>query len=195
MSRSSWATPSTSSSAAGQVDFDHMLPIADARSAIVVAITALCAVADERHQQPASPIRSVQRYARPRPSARLQVLPLSYIDSHPYGDMVSRIIADVDQFADGLLMGFTQLFTGVLTIRRHAGVHADASIAGASLCRGAADAAFAVCGALHRAAHRSRCSQQQSEARAEQTALVDEMIGNQKVVQAFAHEAAAQEAL
>lgn len=128
----------------------------------------------------------VVRDVRSEAFRKLQILPLKYLDAHSHGGIVSRVIADVDQFADGLLMGFTQLFTGVLTILGtlffmlsiHAGITlvvvllTPISLFVASFIARRTYAMFKL----------------QSETRGEQTALIDEMIGNQKVVQAFSHE-------
>ena len=128
----------------------------------------------------------VVRDVRSEAFRKLQILPLKYLDAHSHGEIVSRVIADVDQFADGLLMGFTQLFTGALTILGtlvfmlsiHAGITlvvvllTPISLFVASFIARRTYAMFKL----------------QSETRGKQTALIDEMIGNQKVVQAFSHE-------
>ena len=123
--------------------------------------------------------------------ARLMKLPLSYIDAHPYGETVSRIIADVDQFADGLLLGFSQLFTGILTIIGTLvfmlSVNAPITLAVVILTPLSLFVARFIARRTHSMFAR------QGEDRAEQTAFVEEMIGNQKVVQAFAHEQANEE--
>lgn len=122
---------------------------------------------------------------------RLMKLPLSYIDAHPYGETVSRIIADVDQFADGLLLGFSQLFTGILTIIGTLifmlSVNAPITLAVVILT----PLSLLVARFIARRTHSMFA--RQGEDRAEQTAFVEEMIGNQKVVQAFAHEQANEE--
>ena len=122
---------------------------------------------------------------------RLMKLPLSYIDAHPYGETVSRIIADVDQFADGLLLGFSQLFTGILTIIGTLvfmlSVNAPITLAVVILTPLSLFVARFIARRTHSMFAR------QGEDRAEQTAFVEEMIGNQKVVQAFAHEQASEE--
>ena len=122
---------------------------------------------------------------------RLMKLPLSYIDAHPYGETVSRIIADVDQFADGLLLGFSQLFTGILTIIGTLifmlSVNAPITLAIVILTPLSLFVARFIARRTHSMFAR------QGEDRAEQTAFVEEMIGNQKVVQAFAHEQANEE--
>lgn len=117
---------------------------------------------------------------------RLQKLPLKYLDSHPYGDVVSRVIADADQFADGLLMGFSQLFTGVVTI---VGtllfmLFLNFWITMVVVCL--TPISLLVANFIAKSTY--KFFEQQSEARGEQTAFVDEMIGNQKVVQAFLQE-------
>ena len=122
---------------------------------------------------------------------RLMKLPLSYIDAHPYGETVRRIIADVDQFADGLLLGFSQLFTGILTIIGTLvfmlSVNAPITLAVVILTPLSLFVARFIARRTHSMFAR------QGEDRAEQTAFVEEMIGNQKVVQAFAHEQANEE--
>ena len=118
--------------------------------------------------------------------ARLELLPLRYIDAHSYGEIVSRMIADVDQFADGLLMGFTQLFTGVAHHRRHAAVHAVDESAHHARRRGH-HAGVAVRCELYRPQAPTPCSSCSPPPRGEQTGIIDEMVGNQKVVQAFGY--------
>lgn len=130
----------------------------------------------------------VIRDLRARAFANIQVLPLKYIDGHPTGDIVSRVIADVDQFADGLLMGFTQLFTGVVTIL--------ATLVFMMILRWQiALVVFLITPlSLFVARYIARKTyamfRLQSETRGEQTALIDEMLNHQKVVQAFSHEEA-----
>jgi len=117
---------------------------------------------------------------------KLQILPLKYIDGHSQGEIVSRVIADVDQFADGLLMGFTQFFTGVVTIvgtllfmlTIHPGITVVVIVI----------TPVSLFVAAFIAKNTYDMFQQQSKARGEQTALIDEMIGNKKVVQAFGRE-------
>lgn len=117
---------------------------------------------------------------------KIEILPLGYIDSHSYGEIVSRVIADVDQFADGLLMGFTQLFTGIVTILGtlifmltiHPGITMVVVLV----------TPLSLFVANFIAKRTFTMFKLQSEARGEQTALVEEMIGNAKVVKAFGHE-------
>ncbi len=128
----------------------------------------------------------VVRDIRSEAVRKIEVLPLKYIDGHSYGDVVSRVIADVDQFSDGLLMGFTQLFTGVLTI---VGtllfmLSINWKIALVVVC--ITPVSLFVASFIAKKTY--AMFRLQSETRGEQTAPIDEMIGNQKVVQAFCHE-------
>ena len=130
---------------------------------------------------------SVSRDLRNEALRKIQTLPLSYLDSHPSGDIVSRMVADVDTFADGLLMGFTQLFSGILTIFGTLlfMLRENVPITLVVVC--ITPLSLVVAGFL------AKCSygyfQSQSTVRGKQTALVNEMIEGQKVVQAFGHEA------
>ena len=114
---------------------------------------------------------------------KIQVLPLKYIDGHPYGEVVSRVIADVDQFADGLLMGFTQLFTGIATIIGTFGFMLSVNVKITFVVVLITPVSFFVANFI--AKRTFTMFRQQSEIRGEQTGMIDEMIGNQKVVQAF----------
>ena len=117
---------------------------------------------------------------------KIEILPLSYLDSHAAGDVVSRVVADVDTFADGLLMGFTQLFTGVLTIGGTLVFMLiySAPIALVVVCL--TPISFLV--AKFIATHTHDMFQEQSKTRGEQTALINEMVENQKVVRMFSRE-------
>jgi ATP-binding cassette subfamily B protein len=128
----------------------------------------------------------VTRDIRDEAFRRIEILPLKYIDMHSYGEIVSRVIADVDQFADGLLMGFTQLFTGVITILGTLAfmVYLDWRIALVVVLL----TPLSLFVARFIAGRTYSMFSLQSEIRGEQTALIDEMIGNQKVVQAFSYE-------
>ena len=117
---------------------------------------------------------------------RLEELPLKYLDSHAYGDIVSRVIADVDTFADGLLMGFTQLFTGVLTIIGTLIFMLVTNIPIALVVICITPVSFLV--AKFIATRTYTMFRQQSETRGEQTNLIEEMIGNEKVVKTFSME-------
>lgn len=114
---------------------------------------------------------------------KIQILPLKYLDNHPTGEVVSKIIADVDQFADGLLMGFTQLFSGVLTILGTLYFMITVNIVVALVVILITPVSLFVAGFIARKTY--SMFKAQSETRGEQTALIDEMIGNQKVVQVF----------
>lgn len=129
---------------------------------------------------------NVVRDIRNQAFQKIQILPLGYIDSHPYGEVVSRMIADVDQFADGLLMGFTQLFTGVVTIVGTfifmLSINVKITLVVVLLTP------LSMLVAKFIATRTYSMFKLQSETRGEQTAFIDEMVGNQKVVQAFSHE-------
>ncbi len=172
----------------GQVDFDAVYAIGK-KIAILVAVTALaqwlmnvCNNTITYHV-----IRDIRKEA----FGRLQILPLKYVDGHSSGEIVSRVIADVDQFADGLLMGFTQLFTGVLTIFGTLGFMFSIHpwIALVVVC--ITPVSLLVAGFIAKRTY--SMFKLQSETRGEQTALIDEMIGGQKVVQAFGYEKKAME--
>ncbi len=122
---------------------------------------------------------------------KLERVPLKYLDAHPSGDIVSRVIADVDTFADGLLMGFTQLFTGVLTILGTLIFMMVTNVPIALVVVCITPVSFLV--AKFIATKSYTMFRKQSEARADQTSLIEEMIGNQKIVKAFSQEEAAME--
>ena len=128
----------------------------------------------------------VIRDVREEAFEKIQILPLKYIDGHSYGDIVSRIIADVDQFADGLLMGFTQLFTGVITIIGTLGFMLSINVGITLLVVIMTPLSLFVAKFIATRTHDMFLLQ--SKTRGEQTALIDEMIGNQKVVQAYGQE-------
>ncbi len=121
----------------------------------------------------------------------IQKLPLSYLDSHPQGDLVSRVVSDVDTFADGLLMGFTQLFTGVMTILGTLALMLSISwpIALVVIC--ITPVSLLVANFIAKKTY--SMFQLQTKTRGEQTAFIDETIGNMKVVKAFGHEKASME--
>lgn len=167
----------------GNVDFAGILPIL-IKIGIVVSITALLqwlmnVINNKITYQ-------VVRDVRDESFKKIEILPLNYMDTHSYGEIVSRMIADVDQFAEGLLLGFTQLFVGVITIVGTLLFMLSISwkitmivvlLTPLSL--------FVARFVATKTYHMFRI---QSETRAEQTALIDEMLGNQKVVQAFSRE-------
>ena len=117
---------------------------------------------------------------------KLERLPLKYVDSRSYGDIVSRMIADVDQFAEGLLMGFTQLFTGLLTIVGTLFFMYDINVKIALVVVVLTPLSLFVAGFIAKRTY--TMFKKQSETRGEQTSLIEEMVGNLKVVKAFGHE-------
>ena len=135
---------------------------------------------------------AVSRDLRNAAMRKIQTLPLSYLDSHPSGDIVSRMVADVDTFADGLLMGFTQLFSGVLTILGTLLFMLQQNVPITLVVVCITPLSLVVASFLAKRSY--KYFQSQSTVRGEQTALVNEMIEGQKVVQAFGHEAQSLEA-
>lgn len=117
---------------------------------------------------------------------KIEILPISYLDAHPGGEIVSRVIADADQFADGLLMGFAQLLTGIMTILGTLGFMLVINWKIALLVVILTPLSLFVARFISKKTY--HMFRQQSEIRGKQTGLIDEMIGNQKVVQAFSHE-------
>jgi len=172
----------------GQVDFAGIAAIL-IKTGIIIGITALI-------QWLMNTINNrityhVVRDIRNEAFRKIEILPLSYIDAHPYGDIVNRVIADADQFADGLLMGFTQLFTGIVTILGTLFFLFSISWQIAIVVVIVTPLSLFIARFI---ANRSyRMFRVQSETRGQQTAFIDEMIGNQKVVQAFSHEGEALE--
>ena len=130
---------------------------------------------------------SVCRDLRNRVSEKLQKLPLSYLDRHPTGDLVSRMVGDVDTFADGLLMGFTQLFTGVITILGTLGIMLSLNPWITVIVVVLTPMSFLVTGFIAKRTHKH--FQQQAKVRGEQTALVNELMEGQRVIRAYGHEA------
>lgn len=129
---------------------------------------------------------NVIRDIRTEAIRKIEILPLKYIDGHPYGDVVSRVIADVDQFADGLLMGFTQLFTGVITILGTLGFMLTVSVPITLVVVCVTPLSLFVAAYIAKNTH--TMFKKQSETRGEQTAIIDEMVGNLKVVKAYSRE-------
>ena len=169
--------------AKGKVDFDGILVLAK-EGVIVIAITAaaqwIMNMANNRMTY------NIVRDIRKDAFDKIEKLPFSYIDSHSHGDMVSRIIADVDTFADGLLMGFTQLFTGLATIIGTLIFMLTINIKITLVVVILTPLSLFVASFIAKKTY--SMFQLQSKTRGEQTALIEEMIGNQKVVQAFNHE-------
>ena len=168
---------------AGQVDFalikEYLLKIAIAALATALLQWLMNTVNNKITFE-------VVRDIRDEAFKKIEILPLGYIDSHSYGETVSRVIADVDTFADGLLMGFTNLFTGVVTILGtlvfmlllHPGITAVVVVM----------TPISLFVAEFISTHTHDMFRLQSETRGQQTAFIDEMVNNQKVVQAFCHE-------
>lgn len=169
--------------AKGKVDFDGIIALAK-QGMIVILITAVAqwVMNMANNRMTYNIVRDIRKDA----FDKIEKLPFSYIDSHSHGDMVSRIIADVDTFADGLLMGFTQLFTGVATIVGTLlfmlSIHIKITLVVVILTP------LSLFVASFIAKRTYSMFRLQSKTRGEQTALIEEMIGNQKVVQAFNHE-------
>ncbi len=167
----------------GAVDFDGILDILK-KMAVIIVLTALVQwVMNACNNKIAY---QVVRDVRDEAFKKLQILPLKYIDGHSHGDIVSRVIADVDQFSDGLLMGFTQLFTGVVTILGTLVFMFSINVPTTIVVVILTPLSFFIAGFI--AKRTFSMSKLQSETRGEQTALIDEMIGNEKVVKAFGHE-------
>ncbi len=124
-------------------------------------------------------VRDIRRDAM----EKIEILPLSYLDSHAPGDMVSRVIADVDTFSEGLLMGFSQFFTGILTILGTLGFMLMTNVPITLVVVVVTPVSFAVASFIAKNTH--HMFQVQSQVRGEQTALIDEMVGNQKLVRTF----------
>lgn len=167
----------------GKVDFAGVAAIVR----VIVAATAVTAISQWIFGICNNKITyNVSRDLRNAAIAKIQRLPVSYLDAHPTGDLVSRVIADVEQFADGLLMGFTQFFTGVLTILGTLGFmqYVNVPITLVVVC--VTPLSFIVAGFIAKKTYRN--FHMQTEVRGEQTAFINEMIEGQKVVQAFCHE-------
>jgi len=167
----------------GKVDFAGVAAIVR----VIVAATAVTAISQWIFGICNNKITyNVSRDLRNAAIAKIQKLPVSYLDAHPTGDLVSRVIADVEQFADGLLMGFTQFFTGVLTILGTLGfmLYVNVPITLVVVC--VTPLSFIVAGFIAKKTYRN--FHMQTEVRGEQTAFINEMIEGQKVVQAFCHE-------
>ena len=167
----------------GRVDFDGIAPIL-IKLGIVVAVTGVTQWLMNLCNNKISYL--VVRDIRTDAFNRLQKLPLKYIDSHLHGDIISRIITDIEQISDGLLMGFTQLFTGLVTIFGTLGFMLSINIKIALIVVIITPLSLFV--ARFIAKNTFSLFKKQSEARGEMTSLVEEMIGNQKIVKAFSYE-------
>lgn len=172
----------------GKVDFAGLAPIL-ARFALVVAATAvaqwLMNLCNNRITY------RVVRDIRTQAFNHLEELPLKYIDSNQYGEIISKVITDVDQFSDGLLLGFSQLFTGIVTIVATLGFMISINMTITIFVVVMTPMSFFVASFI--AKRTFTMFRAQSEARAEMTGLVEEMVGSQKVVKAFSYEKEAQE--
>lgn len=172
----------------GNVNFEAMIKLF-IKIAVIVAVTAflqwLMNVFNNRITF------NVVRDMRNMAFKKLQVLPFNYLDSHPNGETVSRVITDADQFADGLLMGFTQLFTGVVTIIGTLAFMIYINFWIALLVVVLTPMSFLFASFIAKRTY--KMFRKQSEARGEQTAFVDEMITNQKVTEAYGHKKENQE--
>lgn len=171
----------------GNVDFQGLLAVLK-KIAVVVVLTALTQWL-MNHMNNQITYHVVQDI-RVKAFQHIQELPLKYLDSHPYGDIISRLIADIDQFSEGLLMGFTQLFTGVLTIIGTLGFMLAVNPVITAVVVLVTPLSLFVAAFIARKTF--SMFQLQSQTRGELTTLVDEMIGNEKVVQAFGYEKEAQ---
>ena len=168
----------------GQVDFPGVI-----RTALLIAAVTLISAAAQWILAACNNRITflVSRDLRNRAIEKIQRLPLAYLDSHPSGDLVSRMIADVDTFADGLLMGFTQLFSGVLTILGTLGIMLYLNLAITLVVVILTPLSLFMASFIARRTY--RYFQEQTRVRGRQTALINELIEGQKVVQAFGHEA------
>ena len=169
--------------AKGKVDFAGILSLAK-EGILIIAITALAQWIMNmcNNRMTYNIVRDIRKDA----FDKMEHLPLSYIDSHSHGDMVSRIIADVDTFADGLLMGFTQLFTGIATIVGTLIFMLVIDVKITLVVVILTPLSLFVASFIAKKTY--SMFQLQTKTRGEQTALIEEMVGNQKVVQAFNHE-------
>lgn len=167
----------------GKVDFAGILSLAR-EGVLIIAITALAQWIMNmcNNRMTYNIVRDIRKDA----FDKMEHLPLSYIDSHSHGDMVSRIIADVDTFADGLLMGFTQLFTGIATIVGTLIFMLIIDVKITLVVVILTPLSLFVASFIAKKTY--SMFQLQTKTRGEQTALIEEMVGNQKVVQAFNHE-------
>ena len=174
--------------APGQVDFDGLRKLL-VQMGIVILITALSQWLMNHINNQIT--YQVVRDIRTKAFDHLEVLPLKYLDSHPTGDVISRIISDIDQFSEGLLMGFTQLFTSAITILGTLGFMFYINPWIAIVVVLVTPVSLFVASFIAKKTY--SMFKLQSETRGELTSLVEEMTGNQKVVQAFCHEKEAQE--
>lgn len=166
----------------GLVNFDEIIPVL-IQVCVIIGVVALAQwlmnVCNNKITF------NVIRDMRDRAFTKIETLPVSYLDSHPTGEIVSRVIADVDQFADGLLMGFTQFFTGIVTILGTLGFMLSINVWITLVVVVATPLSFVISNFIAKRTY--KMFSLQSETRGEQTSFIDEMIGNQKVVDAYSH--------
>lgn len=167
----------------GQVDFAGVLVILKKMAMIILFTAIIQWLMNTCNNKIAY---QVVRDVRDEAFRKLEILPLKYIDGHAHGDIVSRIIADVDQFSDGLLMGFTQLFTGVVTIIGTLLFMLSINVTTTIVVVVLTPLSFFIASFIAKSTF--SMSKLQSQTRGEQTSLIDEIIGNEKVVKAFGQE-------
>ena len=174
--------------ATGKVNFEVLARLL-ARAGLLIAVSSAATwIMNMINNRLAfEPVRDI----RARAIRQIQRLPLSYLDSHSTGDVVQRIIADVDQLSDGLLLGFTQLFSGVITIAMTLAFMLSKNVGITLMVLALTPVSFLV--ARFIAARSFDLFSKQTETRGRQTALINELVGNQKVVKAFGHEREASE--
>lgn len=166
----------------GAVYFDNIFPIL-IRIAVIVAVTAICQwIMNVLNNKITF---GVVRDMRDKAFSKIERLPVSYIDSHPGGDILSRVIADADQFADGLLMGFTQFFSGIITIIGTLAFMLSINLWITLVVVLITPLSFFIASFVAKKTH--TMFRLQSETRGKQTAFIDEMIGNAKTVKAYSH--------
>lgn len=166
----------------GSVDFDGMVPIL-VEVCVIVGVVALSQwIMNVLNNKITF---GVVKDMRDKAFSKIEKLPVSYIDSHPSGEIVSRVIADVDQFADGLLMGFTQFFTGIITIIGTLIFMLSINFWITVVVVIVTPLSFVIASFVAKKTHKMFTLQ--SETRGEQTAFIDEMIGNAKTVDAYSH--------
>lgn len=166
----------------GAVYFDNIFPIL-IKIAVIVAVTAVCQwIMNVLNNKITF---GVVRDMRDKAFSKIERLPVSYIDSHPGGDIVSRVIADADQFADGLLMGFTQFFSGIITIIGTLAFMLSINLWITLVVVLITPLSFFIASFVAKKTH--TMFRLQSETRGKQTAFIDEMIGNAKTVKAYSH--------
>lgn len=166
----------------GNVDFDGMVPIL-IEVCVIVGVVALSQwIMNVLNNKITF---GVVKDMRDKAFSKIEKLPVSYIDSHPSGEIVSRVIADVDQFADGLLMGFTQFFTGIITIIGTLIFMLSINFWITVVVVIVTPLSFVIASFVAKKTHKMFTLQ--SETRGEQTAFIDEMIGNAKTVDAYSH--------